>query len=254
MATQKIAVIKVGTDVLTNVQAFSVIARQIAQIKGMGIGVVLVSSGGVTAGAQRVDFLGGKSGDYHKRFRASIGARHLLNLWGDAFALCQRDVAQCYVTYGNLRFSGERKSFRLALRHLAFDSFVVPLVNENDIVSEVEIKKMQVGLGDNDRLARVVACLVEASAIVFVTVKGGVYTANPEVDASAKLVPRIDAKRRFRINGKHPGPSKNGTGGMQSKVNQASICARRGMRAGIIGPREILQFLEGENVGTKVAV
>jgi glutamate 5-kinase len=89
---------------------------------------------------------------------------------------------------------------------------------------------------------------------VFVTVKGGVYTANPEVDASAKLVPKINARRRFRIGGKSSGPSKNGTGGMQSKVNQASICARRGMRAGITGSKEILQFIEGETVGTKVTI
>ena len=254
MATQQIIVIKVGTDVLKNIFAFSVIARQIAQLKRKGFGVVLVSSGGVNAGSDRIIFLGGNPEDYPKRIRASIGARHLLNTWGEAFAVCGLEVAQCYETYGNLRLRGEKESIRSALRQLAFDPIIVPLVNENDIVSAVEIEKMKTGLGDNDRLARITACLVRAYAIVFVTVKGGVYTANPDTNPSAQLIARIDAKRTFRAGGKNAGTSQNGTGGMASKVNQASICARKGMLAGIISFGAILQFFEGKNVGTKVVV
>ncbi len=254
MTTQPIIIIKVGTDVLKDFLAFSVIARHVAQLKKNGYGVILVSSGGVTMGSTRIAVLGGNAEDYQKRIRASIGARHLLNQWGDALALCGCEVAQCYLTYGNLRLQGERESIRSSLRRLAFDSFIVPIVNENDIVSGVEIANMKKGLGDNDRLARTIACLVEARAIAFVTVKGGVYTANPETDASAKLVTHIDAKRRYRIHGKNSGPSENGTGGMQSKVNQASICARRGMRAGIIGFKDILPFFQGKAVGTSVTI
>ena len=253
MATQQTIVIKVGTDVLRNIFAFSVIARQLAQLKKRGLGVILVSSGGVIAGSDSITFLGGNPEDYPKHILASIGARQLLDRWGDALALDRLVIAQFYITYGNLRLKGERESVRSNLRRLAFDVFAIPLVNENDIVSSVEIDKMKMGLGDNDRLARITACLVNASAVVFVTVKGGVYTANPDRDPSAQLISRVDARRRYRLGGKNTGTSQNGTGGMRSKVNQASICARKGMHAGIIGFREILQFFEGESVGTTVA-
>jgi len=261
MTTQGIVVIKVGTDILNDPLAFSVIARQIAELKKMGFGVILVSSGGVNAGSLRIAMLGGNPEQYPKRIRAGIGARHLLNEWGNAFSLSGCDVAQCYITYGNLRLKGEKENIRGNLRRLAFDPFVVPLVNENDIVSGVEIDKMSArkrrrnaDRGDNDRLGRVTAFLVDAVGIAFVTVKGGVYTANPDTDPTAKLIKRIDAKRRYRSGKKNAGTSKNGTGGMISKQNQACICARKGMRAGIIGFNDVSPFFKGEEVGTLVAV
>lgn len=262
MTTNKgILVIKVGTDILNNPLAFSVIARQIAELKKEGFGVIVVSSGGVNAGSFRITVLGGNPEHYPKRLRAGIGARHLLNEWGEALSLSGYDVAQCYITYGNLRLKGEKENIRANLRRLAFDPIVVPLVNENDIVSGVEIDKMNarkkrqnVDQGDNDRLGRVTACLVDAAGIAFVTVKGGVYTANPDTDPSAKLIKRIDAKRRYRSGKKHAGTSQNGTGGMPSKQNQACICARKGMRAGIIGFNDISPFFRGEEVGTLVVV
>jgi len=254
MSTPRTVVIKVGTDVLKDLFAFSLIARQIAELKRTGVGAILVSSGGVIAGSDYLTFIGGDPYAYQKRVLASIGARSLLNRWGEAFALDRLAVAQFYITYGNLRFRGERESIRSALRKLAFDTLVVPLVNENDIVSGVEISKMAQGLGDNDRLARIIANLVRATGIAFVTVRGGVYTANPDSDASATLLPYIDASRQFRGGRHNAGTSRNGVGGMGSKVRQASICARKGMEAGIIGPSDIIQFFDGRGVGTKVAV
>lgn len=261
MTKQQIVVIKVGTDILNDPLAFSIIARQISELKKMGFGVILVSSGGVNAGGLRIAMLGGVAEGYPKRLRAGIGARHLLNQWGDALSLSGYDVAQCYITYGNLRLKGEKENIRGNLRRLAFDPFVVPLVNENDIVSGVEIDKMKVrkwrrgtDQGDNDRLGRVTAFLVGAVAIAFVTVKGGVYTANPDTDKSAKLIKRIDAKCRYRPGRKHVGTSQNGTGGMPSKKNQACICARKGMRSGIISFKDISPFFKGQDVGTLVAV
>ncbi len=261
MTTQGIIVIKVGTDILNDLLAFSIIARQVAELKKEGFGVILVSSGGVNAGSLRIAMLGGVPENYPKRLRAGIGARHLLNEWGNALSLSGYDVAQCYITYGNLRLKGEKENIRGNLRRLAFDPFVVPLVNENDIVSGVEIEKMNprkkrrnADRGDNDRLGRVTACLVGAIGIAFVTVKGGVYTANPDTDPSAKLIKRIDARRRYRSGKKHTGTSQNGTGGMPSKQNQACICARKGMRSGIIGFKDISPFFRGEEVGTLVAV
>lgn len=254
MTTEQIIVIKVGTDVLKNILAFSIIARQIAELKKMGHGVVLVSSGGVTSGSDCLAFLGGNPEDYHKCILASIGASSLLEHWGKALMLDRLVPAQCYFTYGNLRFKGEKESIRSRLRLLAFDPFAVPLVNENDIVSGVEIEKMKKGLGDNDRLARIVACLVQAQHVLFVTEKGAVYTDNPDKNKDAKRITRIDARKGFRLPGQTSGPSKNGSGGMQSKINQAAICARKGMHTGIVGLSDPLAFMKGEDVGTLVGV
>lgn len=254
MATQQIIVIKVGTDVLKDLLAFSVIARQVAELKKLGFGVILVTSGGVIAGSDYVTFLGGNPKQYHKCILASIGASPLLEHWGRALMLDRLAPAQCYFTYGNLRFKGEKESIRSRLRQLAFDPFVVPIVNENDIVSGVEIEKMKKGLGDNDRLARIVACLVQANHALFVTEKGAVYTDNPDNNKHAERIKRIDAKKGLHLHRGTSGPSKNGSGGMQSKINQAAICARRGMHAGIIGLHDPLRFMSGEDVGTLVSV
>ncbi len=254
MSTQQIIVIKVGTDVLKNVLAFSIIARQIAELKKMGYGVILVTSGGVIAGSDYVTFLGGNPKQYHKCILASIGASSLLEHWGKALMLDRLVPAQCYFTYGNLRFKGEKESIRSRLRLLAFDQFAVPLVNENDIVSGVEIEKMKKGLGDNDRLARIVSCLVQAGHVLFATEKGAVYTDNPDKNKNAERVARIDAKKGFRLPGQTSGPSKNGSGGMQSKINQAAICARKGMHSGIIGLHDPVRFMNGEDVGTLVCM
>jgi len=254
MTTEQIIVIKVGTDVLKNILAFSIIARQIAELKKMGYGVILVSSGGVTAGSDCLSFIGGNPEQYHKCILASIGASSLLEHWGKALMLDRLVPAQCYFTYGNLRFKGEKESIRSRLRLLAFDPFAVPLVNENDIVSGVEIEKMKKGLGDNDRLARIVSCLVGAKAIAFVTVRGGVYNANPDTTPSATLIPTIQAKIRRSRAMQYIGSSANGTGGMVSKVHEASLCVRKGIIAGIIGVHDILDFFTKRDVGTRVVV
>jgi len=254
MTAQQIVVIKVGTDVLRDPFAFFEISQQVAKLKRSGYGVILVSSGGVAAGTDRVRQLSGSVGQYPKHLLAGIGARHLLNAWGNALALQQLDVMQEYLTYGNLRFLRERESIRSSLRRFAFDSHFVPLVNENDPVSAVEIAKMRKGLGDNDRLARIIACLVDATHILFVTAKGGVYTRNPDKDPRAVPIKGINAKKRHRLHRQTSGPSQNGSGGMQSKVNQASICARKGMRAGIIGFKDIVSFVQGRSVGTLISL
>mgnify|MGYP001577892206 FL=1 len=256
---KNIIVIKVGTGVLTTTdgqlktEPFYSLANQAALLKHEGYGVIIVSSGGVAAGSERVSCLGGEPSLYCKSDLAGIGSRHLLNRWGDAFALHHLDVAQFWMTYGNLAHKSESKSIRSKLRVFASDSRIVPIVNENDVVSAVEIEKMRRGLGDNDHLARSIARLVKASHILFVTEAGGVYTHNPALHSEAELVCVIDARKRFRLPRKGSGPARNGTGGMQSKVNQARICARRGINAYILGFKDVLPCIRGEPVGTFVS-
>ena len=247
--------IKVGTGVLTSdgtlkTDPFFSIAAQIAELKRQGYGVLLVSSGSVAAGKERMACLGAR-GLYQKSEYAGIGSRHLLDKWGEALSLDRLEAVQFWITYGNLRNKGERKSICSKLRRLAYDRLAVPIVNENDIVSAVEIRKMRTGLGDNDRLARIVARSIKANRIIFVTETGGMYTKNPLIDKGALLRSEVDAKKRYRLP-KHSRASANGTGGMQSKINQASICARNGIDAFIIGFRHILDCVKGERVGTHV--
>ncbi|MDO8564992.1 MAG: hypothetical protein Q7R88_03300, partial [bacterium] len=131
----------------------------------------------------------------------------------------------------------------------------VLIVNENDLLSRLELKKMKRGEGDNDYMARRVACLLNADAIIFLTESGGILNGKPG-DEGTRLYRELDGRRTFRLGSKNGGKSNTGTGGPQSKINQASICFRRGMRATIAGIHEesvVIRFAHKALVGTTIS-
>src|SRR3989338_4622172 len=251
----KILIAKFGTEVLMDggklaPPLFIRAARQIMQLQGQGVRVIVVSSGSIQAGRERVMELGRDPSKFSKKTLAAIGSRPLLNKWSEAFAPSV-DVGQLWVTYRNWQDDGERKSIKTELDAL-LNSGLVPIVNENDVVSDEELRKYELGIGEIDQLARMVAELVGAEAVVFLTSTGGVYEANPSLNPGAKLLSVLDSSVLERLS--LFGNSGKGTGGMETKIREALWCAKKGMRAAIAGLTEdsILRFGRGEDVGTVV--
>jgi glutamate 5-kinase len=128
---------------------------------------------------------------------------------------------------------------------------VVCVVNENDVVSIDEIKEAK--FGDNDNLSAMVANLVDADLLVLLTDIGGLYTADPHIDAAARLIPevkKIDAG--IKRLGAAPA-SKVGTGGMVTKIEAAEKATDAGVRVVIAYGREpdvIVRLASGESLGT----
>ena len=242
--------VKCGTDVLVSVQGqldqdvFNDIARQCIELWAS---VTIVSSGAVKAGKESVH--GERPAffpPYPDKEYAAIGARHLLQKWGDAFALYQREIAQIWVTSVNLSNRGECDQISAAI-HFCHRASTVPIVNENDVVSNSS------GSMDNDVLATSIAELTQPrpDAVLFLTKVGGVYEDDffkslndnryheMNADVACVLGTAIATRSRFR-------------GGMGQKLLQAIRCMEMGMRVGIAGPENdnILRFAAGESVGT----
>ncbi|MFH1559190.1 MAG: hypothetical protein ABIC19_01545 [Patescibacteria group bacterium] len=253
--TMEILIAKFGTEVLMNgdnleQHLFTQAAHQIIQLQKNGVQTIVVSSGSIQAGRERMAELNKDPSKFSKKSLAGIGSRPLLNRWSEAFAP-YTEVGQFWLTYRNWEDDGERASIKTEIDVLLKNG-LVPVVNENDVVSDEELRKYEQGIGENDQLARMIAELIRAEAILFLTSLGGVYKENPAINPHAKMLSVLDASvlKQLALFG----TSNKGIGGMETKVKEALLCAQKGMRTAIAGLTEdsILRFGRGEHVGTVV--
>lgn len=253
-------VVKVGTANLCDQTGFldqnifDDFARQISELMKSGMEVIVVSSGAIKAGREEMGYLGLDIARFHKKDLAGIGARHLMNRWGEAFVRCEKEVGQIWVTFSNWKNKGERKSIKSSIFGYLNSMAVVPIVNEADVISDREVITYLKGLSENDKLARMIAFLTKADAILFLTDKGGIYTEDPLKNIKARPYKEINAWSDPESIGITNGTSKNGTGGMMAKWKEASMCARKGMQVAIAGNEKniIIRFAVGNYVGTKI--
>jgi glutamate 5-kinase len=185
---------------------------------------------------------------------SSIGTSRLLGQWERAFMPHGLVIATGWLTHSIWQHPNQRENLRRSGGKLS-GFYTVPVVNENDLISRSELKKMKRGEGDNDYLGRRVALLLKADGYLILTESGGIYNHPNPGHSHARRYVELDGRTTFRLGVKNGGTSKNGTGGPQSKINQASFCFRRGMRAAIAGMDEekaITRFTHGELVGTTI--
>src|SRR5581483_5808107 len=212
MKTMRRIVIKVGTSTLTQgTQKLSRrcmlgLAQQIAHLHGQGLELLLVSSGAVATGRGILSF--DKVDPFpSKQTFASIGQVKLMQVWSELFSLFDLQVGQVLLT---------REDFFHFKRHVTRDTLgcllqhnIIPIINENDTVSTKEI-----GVGNNDNLAALVANLISADTVILLTDQEGLYTSDPRLDSDAKLIPivhQIDEKIYALAGGSS---TSLGTGGM----------------------------------------
>ncbi|MGY0798933.1 glutamate 5-kinase [Lysobacter sp. A286] len=218
------AVIKVGSSLLTDGKGglgkrnAAALAGLIARFRDQGREVLLVSSGAVSAGRGLLANHG--MGVTQRQALAAIGQTPMLALWQ---GLVEQPVAQVLLSHDDLcnrrRYLNAQATLRELLRIGA-----LPIVNENDTVAIDELK-----LGDNDNLAAVVATLVEADILLIATDTGGLYTAHPGEDASARPVPRIEEITPDIMRMAQGGAGLLGTGGMYTKLEAATKTAAAGI-------------------------
>ncbi|MDO8524080.1 MAG: hypothetical protein Q7R99_00445 [bacterium] len=251
-------VVKFGTESLSgengrlSQKIFNDFARQIIAVQQFGIGVAIVSSGAIRAGAERMDELRLETVHMEKKQIAGIGARHLMNEWGRAFEIYGKEVAQIWVTYASLAHNGERKSTKdSTICYL--ENGVIPIINENDVLSDEEIRWMDEGISENDNLAWRIATLVEADAVLFITSVKGIYKEDSQESLKAEIYEEIDCEAglEFLDNGHN---STGGSGGIKTKLKAAFQCAQAGKKVAVAGKDEdiIIKFVKGFPVGTKI--
>ena len=253
LATAKRLVVKVGSALVTNngagldLAAIEDWARQISVLREQGKQVVLVSSGAIACGMQRLGWAKRPKAVHELQAAAAVGQMGLAQVYEGAFAKHGLHTAQILLTHDDL---ADRKRYLNARSTMTtlLELGVVPIINENDTVVTDEIK-----FGDNDTLGALVANLIEADALIILTDQIGLFTADPRKDTSATLISEAragDVSLEAMAGG---AGTRIGTGGMITKVIAAKRAARSGAHTAIASGREIdpiIRLAAGESVGT----
>src|SRR3954470_13836951 len=186
-------VVKVGSSLVTNEgqgldhAALARWAQQIAELTRRKKEVVLVSSGAVAEGMQRLGWKRRPNALYELQAAAAVGQMGLVEAYESCFRQHGLHTAQVLLTHEDLADRKRYLNARSTLRTL-LDLGVIPVINENDTVVTDEIK-----LGDNDTLGAMVTNLVEADALVILTDQAGLFDSDPRKNAQARLVERLEA-------------------------------------------------------------
>lgn len=253
IAEAKRLVIKVGSALVTNngegldTVAIREWARQIAELREQGREVVLVSSGAIACGMQRLGWEKRPSAVHDLQACAAVGQMGLVQVYESAFSAYGLHTAQVLLTHEDL---ADRKRYLNARSTLTtlLSLGVVPIINENDTVITDEIK-----FGDNDTLGALVANLVEADCLVILTDQQGLYTADPRKDPQATLISEAQAGDPALEAMAGGAGTRIGTGGMITKVIAAKRAANSGAHTVIASGREqnvMPRLVRGESVGT----
>ncbi len=254
-------VVKAGTAILTgaaggrdgggvNLTVLGSIVRQICQLREQGAEVMLVTSGAIAVGRLALGECGAASRDIRSRqVAAAVGQSRLMQIYQEQFALHGVTVAQALLTIGDLSNRQSYLNVGNTLRGL-LELGVVPLLNENDVVAVDEIGAV---FGDNDRLSALVANLVDADLLLILTDIDGLYTADPRVDPSATLIPRVERvdEQIEAAAGRELQPWARG--GMPTKLEAARLVTTSGIPMIMAHGRHdgvALRAAHGEPVGT----
>jgi len=245
-------VVKIGSALLTNnglgldVVAITAWVGQISALRKRGIEVVLVSSGAVAAGMQRLGFESRPHALHELQALAAVGQMGLVQRYESLFQQHAIHTAQVLLTHDDLANRERYLNARSTLRTLLALG-VVPVVNENDTVATEEIR-----FGDNDTLAALVANLVEAELLVILTDQAGLYNKDPRHHTDAVLVSEGEAGDA-RLLAMAGAAGSLGRGGMRTKLLAADKAQRSGTATVIAAGREpevLVRLLAGEAIGT----
>ncbi len=246
-------VLKIGSSTLTTSASsidreyLDMLAAQLACLRERGWQIAIVSSGAIACGLGKLGMSTRPSDIPSLQAAASVGQSELVLAWAKALEPFGMVTSTVLLTR---RDTSDRNAYLHAR-----DTFerlltmgVVPIVNENDTVSVEQIR-----FGDNDTLAALVACLVDASLLVIASDIDGLYDANPAEVPAARLIPEVTQIDKAIIDVAGGAGSAAGSGGMQTKVRAARIMMAAGTPLAIVhgkAERAIVDTVEGKCPGT----
>lgn len=247
IAESKRIVVKVGSALVTANGAgldddfIGNCARQISLLRQAGREVVLVSSGAIAAGMQRLGWKKRPHAIHALQAAAAVGQMGLTQAYEKVFAGFGLVSAQVLLTHDDLADRQRYLNARSTLGTL-LELGVVPIINENDTVVTDEIR-----FGDNDTLGAMVANLIEAELLVILTDQPGLFTADPRKDPSATLVREANADDPALEAMAGGAASELSKGGMITKVRAAQRAARSGAHTLIVGGRAPEMLIRAAN-------
>ena len=258
---QNRVVVKVGTSTLTNEMgksdlcAFDRLARVLSDIQNMGYEVILVSSGAIAVGANKLKMKNRPASMRLKQAAAAVGQCSIMFLYDKFFGDYDKTIAQILLNAEDIE-QEEKKENLVNTFDALLEMGVIPVVNENDSVSYTEIASEERLFGDNDMLSAVVAVLCKASRLVILSDIDGLYDRDPRLHPGAKLIERIEKidDNVYALAG--GAGSRRGTGGMRTKLQAATLATAQGINTVITNgkkPQLLYEIMADKTVGTLFA-
>ena len=239
-------VVKVGSSSISgdNAGAIGPLVDALAEAHGRGSQVILVSSGAIATGIPYLALDGRPTDLATQQAAAAVGQNVLIYRYQDSLDRYDIVAGQVLLTAGDMENATHRSNAKRAMERL-LDLRILPIVNENDTVATHEIR-----FGDNDRLAALVALLVDADLLVLLSDVDALYTRPPHEDGAERIayVAYDDALDGVEIGA--TGLSGVGTGGALTKVSAARQAAENGTTVILTATELVAEALRGGEVGT----
>ncbi len=249
-------VIKIGTSSLTysngnvNLRKIEQIAKVLTDLKNTGRKIILVSSGAVGAGMNRLGLEERPLKLKDKQAVAAVGQTILMQYYEKFFKEYNQTIAQLLLTKDVVLDDIKRTNVVNTITRL-LDMGVIPIANENDSVATDEIAMFKIG--DNDTLSSMVATIIEADVLLMLSDIDGLYDSSPLENSSANLIPYVNkVDEDIHLMAGSAG-SNLGTGGMVTKIKAAEKLINKGISMVIANGENldiIYDILEGKEIGT----
>ncbi len=246
-------VVKVGSSSVAynngrpNLSSLESLVRELSDLHNRGMEVILVTSGAIGIGLNRLGFSRPPKNIPEKQAAAAVGQGLLMHIYEKLFAEYGVTVAQVLLTREDFsnrqRFLNARNTLYTLL-----GLGVIPIINENDTVAVDEIR-----LGDNDNLAALVGGLADAEVLVLLSDVDGLYSGDPRSVADARLIPEVWEITEEMEKFAGGAGSSLGTGGMSTKLQAARIAMHSGFVMVLASASEkdvVRRIMAGEGIGT----
>lgn len=258
VAAARRVVVKVGTNVVMRDDGALALGRIYGLIEAVagerrnGREMVVVSSGAVGLGAQRLGLSGKPKTLAAKQACAAIGQGRLMSVWSEAFEKLGVTAAQVLLTEDDFASRGRYLALRATLEEL-LRLGAVPVLNENDTVGTAELETAAGHVfGDNDKLSALVASKLGADLLVILSDVDGLHTANPARSRAARRIPVV-AEVTAEVRALADGGGARGRGGMATKLEAAAVATASGALAVVASgrrPGALEEVLSGADAGT----
>ncbi len=246
-------VIKIGSSTLTTSESsidyayLAQLADQVAQVRAAGWQPVIVTSAAIACGLEALGMKRRPTDMPSLQAAASVGQSALATAYAETFARHGIVTSTVLLTR---RDTADRTAYLHARNTLGrlLELGVVPIINENDTVAVEQIR-----FGDNDTLAAVAACLVDADLVVILSDIDGLYDSNPNENPDAKLIERVETITPEILAAAGGSGSAVGSGGMITKLKAARVLATAGIPMVICAGRRanaVVDAAAGQSVGT----
>jgi glutamate 5-kinase len=246
-------VVKVGTSTLThdngtiNLVRMDKLARILSDLVNQGKQIILVSSGAIAVGVNKLKMTKRPTTTPAKQAAAAVGQSELMHLYAKFFSEYGHIVAQVLLTKDVVETQPQRTNVINTFDNLLAKA-IIPIVNENDTVATDEIE-----FGDNDTLSALVATLIEADLLILLSDIEGLYDADPRQFPTAHLIPTVNAITPEIVALAGGAGTQRGTGGMATKIKAATIATTAHIAMIITDgahPENLIPILEGQPIGT----